>query len=594
MAEDDIQREEDLPLGPIGKFRGLGPDGYAVLQDSSQVALELSLRGAIAERLSSLDEKAFLASPLYSTVAEGLAATDDGDQFQVIPENPEFSSGKKYKNEGGVAVELSDPLSASALAAIDGRIKPAKTLGKAVAFAVTDPATGQSPFLIMANEKGSVVNPHFQEVEAAATEAMQDRVRVEPTPQALAWAATQKKANGDTAVLLGVRSTDGHILNPSFKVLWDAVFGGTVSTGDLSEANSIIMHGPSIYAVEGRSFDLFASSLLPNRNSGYGRSFALQSVNGSGQPLNLIWRDQVRVRADELGTSARLKLINDGIANTEFSKDLTVVMSAASKVATPRVAMIGDSITNGAHLMTEDRFDGYDVTPYFMGTRRPTLSRDSWAEGRGGWGATDFCYDRTTYIPLPEGQEAGALAAQTDNRNPFIRPEEVGDDPAMVRNGYIFDYRYYLDRFSMADPDIVVLNLGTNDIAQIGLPDGPTRARDCIDIIMAQIQAACPDAIIGIGMAMKGNSIVENPRWYQGYAQLWLHWHETYGAVEGVHVLSTHAMAPDRLVFPMTTTATNAQTGQVKQILDDGIHPDSFIGYHAYSEGVFSFIHAMA
>jgi len=529
-----------------------------------------------------------------TTIALARARVADGETFVVFA--ADALTYDAYRRESSsTETYLGSFPSADYVGEIDARIRPEQVLSNDdFAFAIRDPDTGQSPFAILADERGTIRNRHLAGIEENATEAMNGRVRLEPTGQALSWGVVQPKANGDEAVVLGVRSTDGRIINPSFGALWNAVFGGAVATGDLAEADTIIMHGPRIYAVEGRAIDLFAASLLPNRNSGSGRVFALQSVKADGQPLHALWRDHARIRCDDLGTTARLKIINDGIAGAEFSKSITVVKSASSKTASPRVALIGDSITNGAHLITEDRFDGYSVNPYFMGTRRPTTGRDSWAEGRGGWGATDYCYDRTTYIPLPAGQEAAALAAQTDNRNPFIRASTGGDDPSFVRNGYIFDYRYYLDRFGMADPDIVVINLGTNDIAQIGLPSALTRARDCIDIMIAQIRGACPSAIIGLALAQKGNSITENPNWYQGYAQLWLHWHETYGASSDVHVLSTHAMASDRLNFDMTTTATNAQTGQTKQILADAIHPDAFIGYPSYAEGIFSFIHAMS
>lgn len=589
---------ETGPQGEKGDTGDVTPELEDLVSTATTQASNAAASATSADAARALAETArdasFANAKGDTTIALARARVADGETFVVFA--ADALTYDAYRRESSsTETYLGSFPSADYVGEIDARIRPEQVLSNDdFAFAIRDPDTGQSPFAILADERGTIRNRHLAGIEENATEAMNGRVRLEPTGQALSWGVVQPKANGDEAVVLGVRSTDGRIINPSFATLWNAVFGGAVATGSLSESDTIIMHGPRIYAVEGRAFDLFAPSLLPTRNSGAGRLFALQSVKADGQPLHALWRDHARIRCDDLGTTARLKIINDGIAGAEFSKSITVVKSASSKTASPRVALIGDSITNGAHLITEDRFDGYSVNPYFMGTRRPTTGRDSWAEGRGGWGATDYCYDRTTYIPLPAGQEAAALAAQTDNRNPFIRASTGGDDPSFVRNGYIFDYRYYLDRFGMADPDIVVINLGTNDIAQIGLPSALTRARDCIDIMIAQIRGACPSAIIGLALAQKGNSITENPNWYQGYAQLWLHWHETYGASSDVHVLSTHAMASDRLNFDMTTTATNAQTGQTKQILADAIHPDAFIGYPSYAEGIFSFIHAMS
>lgn len=497
---------------------------------------------------------------------------------------------------GPAAVEVARYPSSAAVDGIGDRITSVSVLseGASVAFAIVDPDTGQTPFQVLTDDRASIVNPHFQQVEADATEAMEGRVKINPTDQALSWGVVQSKANGDKAVLLGVRSTDGRIINPAFAALWDAVFGGAVASGSLLEADSIIMHGPRIYAVDGRAFDLFGPSLLPTRNNGFGYLFGLQSVRADGVTLQQQWREQARIRCDDLGSTATFKLINDGLANTEFVKLVTVVKSAISKTATPRAALIGDSITAGSYLKTSARFAGYGVTPYFMGTRRTNTGLDVWAEGRGGWGAIDYCYDRTDFVPLPAGQEATALASGSDNRNPFIRLATGGDDPAKVRNGYIFDYRFYLDRFSFADPDIVVINLGTNDINALDWPTGFPKARDCIDIMVDQIKAACPGVIIGLAQAQKGNNIFFNPRWVNGWAALFLHWHQRYGASSDVHVLSSHAMLTDRMAVPTNLVSTNAQTGQTKRTFVSDTHPDDFVGYDAYAESIFSFIHAIA
>lgn len=551
-------------------------------------AAQAARTGAEAAR-----DAAFVNAEVFSSTAAGLAVVAVDQQFQVVVGNEVI---RYHVDTGPVAREVARYPSAEFVNQIDSRIATVNVLnpGSKVAFSIIDPDNLKTPFQILSDERGSIVSPHIQEIEVDVAESMKGRVQIDPTDQALSWAVVQPKSSGDNAVILGVRSTDGRIINPSFDAVWDAVFGGSVASGSLSEADSIILHGPKIYAVEGRSFDIFGPSLLPNRNNGFGYLFGLQSVAANGVTMQQQWREQARIRCDDLGATATIKLINDGIPETEFAKVLTVVKSAASKAATPRVALIGDSITAGSYLKTRSRFTGYGVTPYFMGTRRTATGVDAWCEGRGGWGATDYCYDSTTYSPLLTGQEATALASGSDNRNPFIRPATVGDDQSKVRNGYIFDYRFYLDRFGFADPAIVVINLGTNDINQLDWPTGYPKARDCIDIMISQIRAAVPGVTIGLAQAQKGNNIYFNPRWYNGWAKLFLYWHQAYSASSDVHVLSSHAMTTDRMAVPTSILSTNSQTGQTKRNFVSDTHPDDFVGYDAYAESIFSFIHAVS
>lgn len=418
-----------------------------------------------------------------------------------------------------------------------------------------------------------------------------------PTADRIAWAAYQEDPSDNTkAVLLGVRD-DGMIVNPTFKALWEAVFasGGT-GAGDLAEADSIILHGPHMFAVEGRSLEYYAPSLLPNRNrSRSSYEFTIQSVTDDLRPLGAIFKDYCRLRADDLGETARIKLKNENVGG-EFVKNLTVIKSAAAKSGAPKVLMIGDSLTSQSSRRVAAIFTHTAMNPVYIGT---ILAIDGTTrhEGRSGWRYADLAHIDTRMGVLAEGAEADYLAAGVAGTvNPFIRVATGGDSPSIVRNGHVFDLRYYLDRFDFPDPDVVTLNLGTNDINNFGYEVGLPYCKDAAAIMISQIKAACPAAKIGLAMPMTGNNSYFNPRWYSGFAELFKWYHQQYGAssAAGIYLVSTHAMQNDRFIFPMFDGDVNSQTGQIKQTLDDGTHWDTYLGTQQYSEGLFSFIHAVS
>jgi hypothetical protein len=69
-----------------------------------------------------------------------------------------------------------------------------------------------------------------------------------------------------------------------------------------------------------------------------------------------------------------------------------------------------------------------------------------------------------SYLALSDGGDSSK-----QNYCPFLRPSTVGDNPAHTfldgsGNRWIFDISSYLTRFSVATPDIVILELLTNDI----------------------------------------------------------------------------------------------------------------------------------
>jgi lysophospholipase L1-like esterase len=533
-------------------------------------------------------EAAILYHNIYSSTALGIAATSNGQRFLVSTAN--IYNHDVYLNNSGVASYV------GALSFIDGTILLQETVifPDDIFFAFRDKVGGRSPFAIKNDADGTIVNQYITNIKTNADKVPNLYVEENPNSDNIAWGVrVNSTTTGEKAVMLGF-TYDGMLINPEFQRLYAAVFGGGgTGTGDLAEADTIILHFPYMFAVENRDLSFYAPSLLPNRNRNkLAYQFCIQSINSAGVPLVAEFSEYTRIPANALGTSGIFKIKNENV-DAEFSKNLTIIKSAAAKTGSPVVLMIGDSLTQGSQNAVAAQLALTNLTPTYIGSRR--LTGGIYGEGRGGWRAADFVYINTQFAPLPAGQEGVALGLNNDQRNPFIRVATGGDDSGDVKNGYIFDFSYYLTRFGFATPNVVTINLGTNDINN----DAAALANiaESLRIMIKSIRATAPSCKIGIALPQNGNSTYFNEKWYTGFYPLFLSLHQTYGAssASNIYLISSHAMLPDRFIYPMTTASTNANTGQTKQTLLDGTHftADTY-GLTLYAESIMSFIHAIS
>lgn len=563
----------------------------ATAADRAQTGLDVIATSADAEAAEvakNAAEAAILYHNIYSSTALGIAATSNGQRFLVSTAN--IYNHEVYLNNSGVADYV------GVLNFIDGTILLQETVifPDGIFFAFRDRESGRSPFAILNDVDGTIVNQYITNIKTNADKAEVLYVEENPNSDNIAWGVrVDSTTTGEKAVMLGF-TYDGMLINPAFQELWAAVFGsGGTGTGDLAEADTIILHFPYMFAVENRDLSFYAPSLLPNRNrSIVSYQFCIQSINSAGVPLVAEFNDYIRIPANALGTTGVIKIKNETVAG-EFSKNLTIIKSAAAKTGSPVVLQIGDSLTQGSQNAVAAQLAFTNLTPSYIGSRR--LTGGIYGEGRGGWRAADFVYINTQFTPLPAGQEGVALGLNNDQRNPFIRVATGGDDSGDVKNGYIFDFDYYLTRFSFATPNVVTINLATNDINND--VDALANIIESLRIIIKSIRATAPSCKIGIALPQNGNSTYFNEKWYTGFYPLFLSLHLTYGAssASNIYLISSHAMLPDRFIYPMTTASTNANTGQVKQTLSDGTHftADTY-GLSLYAESIMSFIHAIS
>lgn len=136
------------------------------------------------------------------------------------------------------------------------------------------------------------------------------------------------------------------------------------------------------------------------------------------------------------------------------------------------VMLIGESTTESTTLLNEvkSRLDS-DATDFEMvGTR---IKGDVHYEARSGWGAGALHYVQT----------ANGMT------NSFYNPDKQS-----------FDWKWYLEKNSMASPDIVVINFGLNDVNRY-VTNGTTLSQtEHYNFFISQIRAVKPDTIIVIGL----------------------------------------------------------------------------------------------
>lgn len=278
---------------------------------------------------------------------------------------------------------------------------------------------------------------------------------------------------------------------------------------------SILVPG-RYYLVEGEKLSLFCGGLTTYRETSV-YDFAAVS------DLDVHWNAGRRVVLDPTihrGAGAIVAMRRNADVQDNWRRDVRFVVSPAAPAnATIRHLAIGDSLTwRGWVTRLKALFAGSSITYQPIGSFADIAGTPS--EGRSSWSPQTYTGVRPgvnvdgTPVIKPVTDVAAYLAMSptpyaTGGRwdyNPFWRPAVNGDDPAKVHGGYVFDVRFYLNRFSFADPTVVTIALGTNPTLQ-GRPLAETMAS--IAEMVAEVRRALPNA--GIGLCMNG--LVEVTAW---------------------------------------------------------------------------------
>lgn len=177
------------------------------------------------------------------------------------------------------------------------------------------------------------------------------------------------------------------------------------------------------------------------------------------------------ISAAKYGAGATLSLRQPDEPDARLFMSLDLRNVPHQTLTPVKVLLIMDSIGNyQAGYWLKHYLEQMGFAPTFIGTTNgegTTTSNGPLGECRPSWESGDFTYLETGMgKPVAAGGEAAYMALSKTAKlayNPFIRLAVLGDPVDLVRNGYIFDMAFYLSRFGLESPDIIVNGMGTND-----------------------------------------------------------------------------------------------------------------------------------
>lgn len=213
-------------------------------------------------------------------------------------------------------------------------------------------------------------------------------------------------------------------------------FNNTVMNGDISKFDKVIaQEGHKEVTIEEKYL-----KVLPDKDSA-------------------TWRQNLTL------TAASDTLPDVSKASTKF----ITVPKDAGKGLTKTILFLGDSII-GQDYYTQsvaELFEEDEMDVELIGTKG---SEGVFHEGRGGWSSYDYCNEEIRY----------------GEKNPFLKDGK-------------FDFSYYMEQNKFEKVDMVVLNLGINDLNQPG-HNSHEEIISNFNKIIKSIQKFNPDAKILIGL----------------------------------------------------------------------------------------------
>lgn len=367
----------------------------------------------------------------------------------------------------------------------------------------------------------------------------------------------------------------------------------------VNESDANILVPNKLFVIDNRPIQLFAKSMFSTFNDSVGEfEISITSKNSQNFVYSSIFQKSVLIDSNRLGTTARIAVKTTKDNDFEIVKDVTIVKSSSTKTNTTKTVMlIGDSLFGSANNATVDAvksiLDLYSTSVTFVGKRKLS-GVSTYSEGRSGWASSDLTYINTRKSPLSVGSEAGYT--DTDDRNPFIRVATGTDPVEDIKNGYIFDFQFYLTRFGITAPSVMVIDHITNDLGLYGYTTGVTNAIESYRIIISSILSVNPDCKIGITLPITGwaNRYFKNESYekYQAIVSLYKQLQSIYASNANVDIIASHAYLTTDFIFPLTETAisgTNLNKGVVSD-MTHFVYTDS--GKFMFAEPIANYIHS--
>lgn len=339
-------------------------------------------------------------------------------------------------------------------------------------------------------------------------------------------------------------------------------------------------------AFANETIDIDVPSLVSNRSLQYKTrqmvaSFAT-AKDDSARKGSVSSAYELKVDVSLYGESCFLTL-------KDSEKDGHVQIPVAIKIAPQstisKVLLLGDSITNrGLGDACKKILTSRGHSAEFIGTMRgaatnssPSARDGELGEGREGYETGDYTYaitDRALVLAVGDEQMYLNLSQKTSQRdyNPFLRQASISDNESVIRNGYVFDPAFYQSRFALDTPDVVVVQLGTNDIRDRNMPDLVTGWYDNTQLMINQIKSAWPNAHVVLSLPSTANEEGRNILWETEYYPLIRKMLE-FQTLDNVTVCPTWALMSSDTGYSVSNSLIDAVTGAITSEYDDPIHP---------------------
>ncbi|MFB0874587.1 MULTISPECIES: hypothetical protein [unclassified Sphingobium] len=546
----------DAAIASIGDERALGDNAMAealgnesdgraravrALQDL--VGAELIRRSTVAEQAEAKASAAAtqaglllaatqaLALGLFTSTAAGLAAVQDGAPFFVQGSGTTLAT--LYRRQGTVAVAqgLSIPSTAlldtiTTMVNTDDRFDGHRLVtesGSVLAEFGTDGVFKIAAGRLIRTEagqewrsaKGSVIIGHQDASEAIDLGGLS----ILPTNRYL-FALTTEHGG----VAFGIR--------PDLSIVGN--FSVDVEQPEPDPPiDAGLLHGGFLFQHAGYPAALYPRQIAAKRTDAAALLVSVSADRGDGLPPVLaIGREQIDLPT--LPASATLMARPADAPGVRTSIGLTVVGPRASARGAVRLYMEGDSISNRQLIpFVGQAMTAMGWTPTHIGTIASTLSGSPSSptgplgEARETRSYADFAgFDTDGQMaPLAAGQEAAYLASTKDQQvqtNPFLRlavAQDYIDRPTHIvtigGQDWIYDFAWYLTRFGLQTPQLIIRGLGRNDQRQAGSASAAAdRVERALRIMHASQRAAIgPSAPVILWYPPEARSVDGDTAW---------------------------------------------------------------------------------
>lgn len=486
---------------------------WAAIQDAAAglPAIEAAERAeAAAEAAEAARDAAQNTAGLFPTTAAGIAATSPGEYFSTpSADNAEFTI--LWRNNAGVAQLIQTSPSADAVQEAIG-VADAAALGVAdlqgLIEASSPGATGGEVKIVsvLADDKVSVLaylsdKKFFAPAFDITTTTGKD-ICLKFKDGSVAFLSDENRTimghlHAEYSRIDGVRVVDG-----DRGVLSDFTNPTLAKKREIQPRplDDLLVFSPVIATAADYESSIYIPGLLKRRELAASVQATLTSTSTAESATGHI----IPLSATKYGAGATLSLRQPDEPDARLFMSLDLRNVPHQTLTPVKVLLIMDSIGNyQAGYWLKQYLEQMGFAPTFIGTTNgegTTISNGPLGECRPSWESGDFTYLETGMgTPVAAGGEAAYMALSKTAKlayNPFIRIATVDDPIDKVRNGYIFDMAFYLSRFGLASPDIIVNGMGTNDARD----KNPTIIYDTVydnDRVMhSQIVAALPSAKI--------------------------------------------------------------------------------------------------